>query len=228
MAGKKVAGRRGVDWDAVKRDFRTSRYTQAELATKHKVDQATLSRKIKKDRAIDPTAWPQDLTEVVRQATNARVMAEMVKAEVNDGQDSVKDAVKAAAEIGAQVILRHQSDLAETRKVTIDLLNELREAALLAEHQELLSEILAGGEDAKPEDVAKARQAVRRALDVGSRISSVKALSDALAKLQERERIAFRMDEKEKPPNDVVDLTDDELDQRIAQSNERLGFKRAG
>jgi hypothetical protein len=227
MAKGKAAGRR-VDWEAVKRDYRTSRYTQAELATKHKVDQATLSRKIKKDRALDQSAWPQDLTEAVRQATNARVMAEMVKAEVNDGQDSVKDAVKAAAEIGAQVILRHQSDLAEFRRVTVDLLKEVSAQALLAQHQELLAEILAGGEDAKPEDVDKARRAVRRALDVSSRVSSAKQLADAIAKLQERERITFRLDEKEKPGATMDDLSDDELERKIEQANERLGFKRAG
>lgn len=100
-----------IDWEAVKRNFRTGRFTQTELSTLHAVDQATLCRKIKKDRASDPQAWPEDLSQAVREATNARLMTAMVKREVNDGQERVKDTVKAAAEMGASVILGHRKRL---------------------------------------------------------------------------------------------------------------------
>lgn len=201
------------DWEAIKRDWRTGKFTQAELATKHKVNPATLNRKIKADRAADPEAWPKDLTEAVRLATNARVITEMVKAEIKGqadkvkgqeqrqeaiakGQEQVKDAVAMAAEMSANVILKHQKDLGEAREVAMGLLGELRDSALLTEDKELLAEILAG-EGAKPEDLARARTTVRRALEVGTRISAVKAMTDALSKLQERERVAFSLDVKE-------------------------------
>lgn len=196
-----------TDWDAAKRDWRTGKFTQVELARKYEINPATLNRKIKSDRAIDIDDWPQDLTEVIRQATNARVTAGMVKKAQAEGQENVKklvndsvNDVQVAAEMGANVILRHQTDIGETRDVAMALLAELRGSALLAEHQDLLAEILAGGEEAKPEDAAKARMVVRRALDVGARISSVKALADTLAKLQERERVAFSLDVKDPTP----------------------------
>jgi hypothetical protein len=204
-----------IDWPAVKRDYRTDRFTQVELAKKHGIAEATLSRKIKKDRKVNPDSWPLDLTEAVRQATNARVMAEMVKSEVIEGQEQVKNTVLAAAEIGAQVIIRHQSDLAKAREVAMGLLSELQGASLLVEQQELLASILAGG---NPDEGAldDAKTAIRKALGIGTRISGVKAIADALAKLQERERTAYRLDEPEKPQADASALSDDELDERIS------------
>ena len=148
QAKKPLPGRR-IDWPAVQRDYRTSKFTQAELATKHHVDQATLSRKIKKDRTLDPAAWPQDLSEAVRQATNARVLAETVKSEIISGQESVKDTVKAAAEVNAQVIFTHQRRLtalvrdAETARDKLlalaDQVADVKEAAILVSAIESLS-----------------------------------------------------------------------------------------
>lgn len=109
----KPRGRVRVDWEAVERDFRTGKFSNVELADKHKLDAATLSRKIKADRKDDPSRWQKDLTEVVRQATNAVLMADLVKSEVKEGQDQVNLTVKAAAEIGAQVIRQHRAKLAE-------------------------------------------------------------------------------------------------------------------
>lgn len=221
-----------VDWDAARRDWRTGKFTQVELADKHKVNPSTLNRKMKADQAKDPDSWQRDLTEAVRLATNARVITEMVKAEVKKGQDQGQEigqgqekgqdlrqdltAVAVAAEMSANVILRHQRDLSEAREVAMTLLAELRGATLLAEDQDLIAEVLAG-KDAKPEDIGRVRQALRRALDVGSRISSVKSLSDALARLQERERVAFSLDTKDKPIDpDGAAMGDVEAANRIA------------
>jgi len=119
--------------------------------------------------------------------------------------------------MSANVILRHQRDLHEAREVAMALLGELKGATLLADQQDLIAEVLAG-EGAKPEDIARVRTALRRALDVGSRISSVKAMADALAKLQERERVAFSLDAKEKStdPTDAGGMGDVEAANRIA------------
>lgn len=127
-APKKPTGRKRIDWEAVERDYRTGKYSQRELAVIHGTNEATLSRKIKADQALDPARWQRDLTEEVRQATNARLMSELVKSEIKEGQEKVKESVKVAAEMNVQVILGHQawlSDLAADMKAARAKLLEL-------------------------------------------------------------------------------------------------------
>jgi TPR repeat protein len=215
--------RHRIDWEAVERDFRTGKLTQTELADKHSLDPATLSRQIKKDRKADPARWQQDLTTAVRQATNAALMTELVKSEVKAGQERVNLAVKAAAEVNTQVILRHRSDILEARSVAFDLLAELKASAMLAGHQELLAEILAGTDPTTKED-AKARMTVARALELGNRVGCVKALSEALTKLQAAERVAFKLDDGEdKDADKAPSLTDTERAVRLASLMSKVG-----
>lgn len=189
--------RKRVDWEAVERDFRTGKFTNVELAKLHDIDPATLSRQIKRDQKADSTRWQKDLTEVVRQATNARLMADLVKDEVKSGQDQVKATIKVAAEINAGVIQGHRADLSQARTVALNLLGELASSAMLAEEQDVLADVLAGNED--PDAKARARLALRKALEVGQRIAGVKALAEALTKLHAGERQAHGIKGDETP-----------------------------
>ncbi len=189
-----------IDWDAIKRDYRTDQFTDRELGAKHKVAYETIIRRRKKDREKDPNDWPKDLTEAVRQATNSLLMQEMVTNKITEGQQNVTTTVLAAAEVNKQVIKRHRSDLDRARSVTMDLVEELRNAAMFPEHFEMLASILAG-EGAEPRDVNEARKVVARALGLGSRVSSAKALADAITKLHAAEREAFGITNSEAPPD---------------------------
>lgn len=210
--------RKRVDWAAVERDYRTDHFTNVEICSKHGIAPATLSRQIKKDQAIDPATWQKDLSAAVRAATNAALMTELVKSEVKEGQEKVNFTVKAAAEVNKTVILGHRKDITSTRNVAAALLDELADSALLAQHKELLSEILAG-DGAEPVDVARAQATVRKALDVGARVASVKALAETFTKLQAMERQAFNLDapEKESGDGDRPKLTDAERAVRLAR-----------
>ena len=194
QAKTKPVSRHRVDWPAAERDFRTGKFSQVEISRLHGMAEATLCRRIKRDQKTDPSRWQPDLTLAVRQATNAALMAELVKTEINDGQELVKNSILAAAEIGKNVIMRHRQDLLETRDVAMGLLAELKQTALLAEEQDVLIEILAGA-GATDVDVDKARKAVRRAIDLGERVGSVKQLADTFTKLQISERKAHSMDD---------------------------------
>lgn len=186
--------RRRVDWDAVERDYRTGKFTLRELAEKHGVSHVAVGKQAKKNR------WSQDLADKIRQATNAKLMQALVAREVTAGFQEVTETVAAAAEVNTRVILGHRQDIANTRSVASSLLLELANSALLVEHQELLTEILAG-EGAKPDDWNRARTAVSRALSLGGRVGSVKALADTFDKLQLAERRAFGI------PTDAGDTT---------------------
>lgn len=192
--------RQRIDWEAAERDFRTGQFTKVELAAKHRTNPSTLSRKIKEDQALDLTRWQQDLTEVVRQATNARLMAELVKegqdegqvgqAAVREGQEKVKTAIQVAAESNANVIRQHQKDAGATRALVMDMLAELTLATHKAEELSRLAEVVSEGQGAEPDDIDEARRAVKDMLDIHKRVTSIQKLADTLHKLQPLERKA--------------------------------------
>ena len=185
--------RQKPDWEAIERDYRTGKFTLRELEAKHGVNNAQIARK-KKD-----LGWTQDLSTAIRQATSAKLIEEYVSKEVSSNQQAVSNTVLAAAEVNKQVILNHRTDLRGARDVAVSLMQELADAALLAQNKDLLAEILAG-EGATPVDVNQARQVVNKALSVNTRISSIKALAEAFTKLQTAERMAFGIDQ-ESPDN---------------------------
>ena len=71
-----------IDWEAVERDFRIGALTNKELAAKHGVADSNIRARAKK------YGWTKDLTETVRVATKAAVIA---------------DAQARASEIGAEI-----------------------------------------------------------------------------------------------------------------------------
>lgn len=195
--------RRGrVDWEAVERDYRTGKYTKVELSKLHDFNPSTLSRKVKEDQALDPTRWQEDLTEVVRQATNALLMADLVKSEVKEGQEQVKAAVQVAAAVNVQVIRQHQYDAGATRALMMAMLAELTLATHKPGEIERLAEIMTEGQEANADDVAEARSAIKDMLDIHKRVGSIQKLADTLSKLQPLERRAFGIKDEDgdKPP----------------------------
>lgn len=173
-----------VDWQAVERDYRATKLTLRELGSKHGCDHAVIARKAKKE------GWERDLTELVKQATNTKLIAQAVNDAVNNGQQDVTNVVLAVAELNKQVILGHRVDLSATRSVASDLLLELHNSALLGNEAQLLAQI-AAGDGAQEADLARARSAVNKALNLNSRIGSIKALAETFTKIQAAERIAF-------------------------------------
>jgi hypothetical protein len=211
--GAESGKRHRIDWEAIERDYRTGRFTLRELEAKHGASYAQISRKAKE------LTWTKDLREVIKQATDAALLRDIA----TKAQSDATETVLVAAEANKQVILRHRTDIMEARSVAFDLLAELRASAMLAEHQDLLAEILAG-EDPTPKQDMDARRIVTRALDLGNRVGSIKALSEALTKLQAAERIAFKLDEGEdKDADKATSLTDTERAVRLAALMQKVG-----
>jgi hypothetical protein len=196
------------DWEAVERDYRTGRYTLRELDAMHGISYAEISRHAKKHH------WQKDLRDVIKHATDAALLRDTV----TEAQKNVTETILIAAEMNKSVILGHRTDIKATRDVTAILLQELALASLLAEDQEVLTQVLAGS-GAEPVDEARARAAVQKALSITSRISGVKALADAFDKLQLAERRAFGLDEKtgKEAGSGLADMATEEL-QRLRKS----------
>jgi len=140
---KVVSRRVKIDWVAAERDFRTGKYSQIELSKLHGMAEATLCRRIKAKKKNDTSRWQQDLILAVRQATNAALMNDLIKSEVNEGQDKVKTSILVTAELNKQVLLNHRdrltglADAVEFAKNVIirvaENVNDIRDAATLAQ-----------------------------------------------------------------------------------------------
>lgn len=199
-------GAKAADWDAIERDYRTGKFTFRELELKHGVPNSTITRRAKKE------GWTQDLTDAVRQATNAALIQERVQQECSNAQQNAATAVLAAAELNKQVILGHRKHLAEASSLAVGLLEELKAIGGAKDDLMRIAEI-AGGDD--PE---RMKDVIRKVSSVHARASSAKTLTDAVDKLMRAERIAFGIDDETgKPPKQPdspatkYDLTDDDL-----------------
>lgn len=101
-----------IDWDAVKRDYRTSRYTDPELAAKYGISRETICRRRKKDEETG-SPWPLDLTEAIKQATDAALVTSIV----TEDHRKVTATVLAMAEVNKQVLLSHRDRLTDLADV---------------------------------------------------------------------------------------------------------------
>lgn len=200
--------RQRTDWAAVERDYRTGKFTLAELSEKYKLHHNTIWKR------ADKEGWTQDLSHQVRQRTKAKLAQEAAavhKALTTDEairvvrDTAVKQTevvVEAAAELNKQVILCHRNELRNAREMVTAMLAELRDAAMLDAERELLAQV-AAGDVADEKDVAAIRNALQKALGLPGRIGGIKQLADALTKLHDGERRAYGLDDaadKEPPP----------------------------
>lgn len=104
-----------IDWDAIRRDYATGRFTDSELAEKHNTSRETISRRRSREQAKDTNAWPRDLSEEVRRATNALLAKESVSQAITTGHAAVTETVISVAELNKQVILGHRRNAMEAR-----------------------------------------------------------------------------------------------------------------
>ena len=105
-APQPAKGRR-VDWDAVERDYRTGKFTLREMGDKYGVTHSAIGQKARK------SGWTADLTKAIAQATNAKLIAEIVSKEVSSATHAVSNVVLAAAEVNKRIILGHRQRLTE-------------------------------------------------------------------------------------------------------------------
>jgi len=85
-----------IDWDAVRRDYRTAKFTDIELSAKHNVTREAIGRR----RRREPDLWVRDLSQAIKEATDAALVTSMV----TDNHTRVTDTVLAMAEVNVQIL----------------------------------------------------------------------------------------------------------------------------
>jgi hypothetical protein len=189
-----TARKSGPDWERIRLDWCTDKFTLRELTAKHGPSPAQICKRAKKE------GWQKDLTGAIKTATKAAVQRETVNAAaVTDAAMKVMaetvGVVAAAAEVNKQVILQHRSDVARQRALAQALQAELEQQTHDPEVLRALLDKL--NEDATQETKDEARKALRAALNVHGRINSLHKLADTTSKHHAMERKAFGLDDED-------------------------------
>lgn len=210
--------RKRVDKEAVERDYRLGKFTLRELGEKHGCDHALIARWVKRH------GWTQDLSKAVKAATNARIIQETVTKAINAGQQVVTDTVLAAAELNAQVVMRHRARVEKAISVAERMLDELDATTLRPGELEEMLEKITEDADQKTMDAARARFA--ELMRLHNRVASAQKLMLAVKDAQALERQAYGLDDDKPDGSEFSDLTDEELDARI-EALQRAHARRA-
>ena len=174
--------RRKVDYEALERDYRTGKFTLRELAEKHDLSHQAIAKRAKTQ------GWTQDLGEQIRQATSAKLVANLVNQEVARSGQAVANTVLVAAEINTQVILGHRKGLNRITRIKELLLDQIEQAAAnLPELAEVIEMVR------NPDDngVDKANDALRKALSRTGLVDDLKKLAEVDERVRKGEREAF-------------------------------------
>lgn len=200
----KGKGRRTVDWQRIRADHNTGRYTDQELGELHGVARNSISRRRLKDNQADPSLWAVDKSAEVKRYTAALLVQQDVAQKVAAG--GAASAVVEAALAARDVILRHRGDLTKARDTAIAMLEELAATTTKASDIEAFSALLSADLD----DQAKAawREQFKGFMRLHARSSSMHKLADSLIKLQNGERKAFGLDGDTKGQDQGKTLSD--------------------
>lgn len=204
-------GRR-VDWDAVERDYRTGKFTLREMGDKYGVTHAAIGQKARK------MGWTADLSKAIKQATNAKLIAEVVSKEVSSATQSVSNTVLAVAEINKQIILGHRTGLNRLSALKEKLLMQIEQAA---NDMPNLSDVIEMARSPDEHGKDRLNDALRKAMSRSTLADDLKTLTDVDEKVRRGEREAFRLNEEESPESELAAMSDDDLDARTEKLLER-------
>lgn len=190
-AKKTVPKRIRADWDAIERDYRTDKFTLRELAAKYNVTHTTISRRAEK------LGWTKDLTDAIRQATNARLVQQSVQQQCTSAHQNATDTVLIAAEVNVQIIQGHRRGLQRLTAIKERLLDQIEQAAALMPE---LSEVIEMVRKEDEKGIDKANDALRKAMARSGLTDDLKKLAEVDEKVRKGEREAYGIASGEDEP----------------------------
>ena len=191
------------DWELIEREYRTGRFSLAQLEARHGVNRSNISRRARKE------GWKKDLSGRVRERTQEKIARVSLPPEAQEALDEQDDAIiEFAANENAAVVKGHRTTLERWRGITN------RYAEILEEQVEkgtIVVDVRTGG----TVEVDVPLDYVGKCLGFGTQ---------ALERVVKLERQNYGLDLKEsddKAPE--AELTDDELEARIAKLQQQVG-----
>lgn len=185
-----------IDWELIEREFRLGQSTLRQIAATHKVQPSAISRKASREK------WVQDKRGAVKALSEAQLLVSNNRKATVKATEPTEIDIEVAATVRTNIVLAHRSDALKARSLTMKLLAELEFQTDNQELFERLQEILedpAGEDDsgASSERQRKRLEAFQKAMSLGNRTSTMKALTESLSKVVSIEREAFGLESME-------------------------------
>lgn len=191
------------DWELIEREYRTGRFSLAQLEARHGVNRSNISRRAKK------YGWKKDLSGRVRERTQEKIARVSLPPEAQEALDEQDDAIiEFAANENAAVVKGHRTTLERWRGIT-NRYAEILEGQV--EKGTIVVDLPTGG----TAEVDVPLDYVGKCLGFGTQ---------ALERVVKLERQNYGLDLKEgddKAPE--AELTDEELEARIAKLTQQVG-----
>lgn len=190
MAQQKKAA---PDWERIEADYRAGLLSVREIASAHGVSHTAIQKRANKE-----PKWERDLAKRIQAKADALVAKQEVASQVAM-ERAATDAVivEANAQVIAGIRLAHRSDIAKSRTLVMTLLAELQHQTEHRDLYEKLGELMMSPDDNGRD---KLYEAYTKAMALGGRTSTMKALSDSLKTLIALEREAYGLAEEAPPP----------------------------
>lgn len=202
------------DWDAIEREFRAGSLSVREIARQHGITDTAIRKHAKQH------GWERDLEEQVRAKASAKLVRS-ISLQTQRANETAKrrsdpqrdeEIVEGAATRQVEVVRQHMASLGRAARVVDKLLGELEDgtdnAVDIVEAIEVFTR-----DDKSP----KRRDAMLKAVSLGSRATTARDLSAALKNMIPLERQAFKIDEApEKPKDEAAGMSKLEVARRLA------------
>jgi hypothetical protein len=190
MAQQKKAA---PDWERIEADYRAGLLSVREIASAHGVSHTAIQKRANKE-----PKWERDLAKRIQAKADALVAKQEVASQVAM-ERAATDAVivEANAQVIAGIRLAHRSDIAKSRTLVMTLLAELQHQTEHRDLYEKLGELMMSPDDNGRD---KLYEAYTKAMALGGRTSTMKALSDSLKTLIALEREAYGLENEPPPP----------------------------
>jgi hypothetical protein len=189
--------KKAIEWDLVEIDYRAGIKSLKAIGAEYGVSDAGILKKARRE------GWVRDLGAKIRAKAEAQVSAAAVSAEVSaQTAQRERQVVEANATLQSNIILAHRTDIQRSRRLTMQLLDELEHQSEHAALYRELGELLAAP-DERGQD--KRLDLFNKAMSLPSRTGTMKALADSLKILIALERQAFGIDERENEGGSGID-----------------------
>lgn len=191
--------RKKVDWEAVERDYRTTRLTFVELAEKHGTSTSAIGNQVKRK------GWQRDLADAVRQATSAKLIEKAVSQKLTATTTS---ASQAQTQTQTQAALQKSKANATAQALEHNTQAVLAvadlNASIIIGHRQRLQELHHFVADAQT-TLEQTSSAINTIKDAATLVQATGHLVNATKTLIEQERKAYGLDEPEAKQGDSVE-----------------------
>jgi hypothetical protein len=181
------------DWERIEADYRAGLLSVREIAASQGISHTAIQKKAKAE------GWERDLAKRIQDKADALVAKREVASQVATETAATERAiVEANAEVIAGIRLAHRQDIGKSRTLVMSLLAELEHQTEHRDLYEKLGELMLSPDDNGRDKLFEAYQ---KAMSLGGRTSTMKALSDSLKTLIALEREAYNVGSEPPAPD---------------------------